>query len=83
MIGSLSRSSYTLIYLSHIIIQAGITLLKIGGVSAVSAACALVFSTVLFIWNIFQSKYSGHKGNIDSSNEVQHQGKESKDEKDM
>eukprot|EP00596_Hydrurales_sp_CCMP1899_P005376 CAMPEP_0119042328 /NCGR_PEP_ID=MMETSP1177-20130426/14548_1 /TAXON_ID=2985 /ORGANISM="Ochromonas sp, Strain CCMP1899" /LENGTH=421 /DNA_ID=CAMNT_0007009025 /DNA_START=66 /DNA_END=1328 /DNA_ORIENTATION=- len=30
--------------------QAGITLLKIGGVSAVSAACALVFSTVLFIW---------------------------------
>jgi hypothetical protein len=83
MIGSLNRSSYNLIYLYHIIIQAGITLLKMGGVSAVSAACALVFSTVLFIWNFFQSKHNGHKVNTDISNKAQHQGKESKNEKVM
>lgn len=62
--------------------QAGVTLLKFGGVSAVSAACAVVFSTVLFIWNFFQSKYNLQKFGIDNTmRKSMSQGKESKDER--
>jgi hypothetical protein len=34
--------------------QAGVTLLKLGGVSAVSAACSGVFTLVLLIWNFYK-----------------------------
>jgi hypothetical protein len=54
-----------------------------GGVSAVSAACALVFSAVLFIWNIFQPKHNNPKVNTDNGIRVHYQGKESKNEKVM
>jgi hypothetical protein len=74
---------YIYVYIYVLFIQTGIYLLKMGGVSAVSAACALVFSAVLFMWNIFQPKHNNPKVNMDNGNKVHYQGKESKNEKVM